>query len=130
MTETTPATTSPSSDTINVLTALNTNEGTISLTVNITKDTARKVVYAVVAIAVIFMLLAGWVIYFLGKNNEALRKAAMEDRLAAQAIDEKRLENRQAWKAMGVDGNALEDHDISDIMNAVRKKYPLKEETK
>jgi len=130
MSEITPDTTSPSTDTINVLTALNTNEGTISLTVNITKDTARKVVYAVVAIALIFMLLAGWVIYFLGKNNEALRKASMEDRLAAQAFDEKRLENRAAWRQLGVDGIALENHDISEIIDAVRKKYPPKEQQK
>lgn len=129
MTETTPATTPPSTDTINVLTALNSNEGTISLTINIQKDTARRLIYAAIAIVLICLGLAAWTIYFLGKNAEALRKAAQEDRLAAQALDDKRLENRAAWRQLGVNGAALENHDISDILEQVRKKYPPKEKT-
>jgi hypothetical protein len=127
MTETTPATTPPSNDTINVLTALSTNEGTISLTINIQKDTARRLIYAAIAIVVICLALAAWTIYFLGRNAEALRTAAQEDRLAAAALDDKRLENRAAWRQLGVDGIALENHDISEILEQVRKKYPPKE---
>lgn len=78
-----------------------------------------------IAIAVI----ASLILLFLGANLALTWKKtsfdSRETRLIQQAIDEKRLENRQAWKELGIDGNALEDHDISDIMKQLQQKYPL-----
>jgi hypothetical protein len=67
-------------------------------------------------------------IFVLGAATSMLYIAQREWRLDAAAKDDKRLENRAAWKQLGVDGIALEDHDISDILKEVRKKHPLKEE--
>lgn len=67
-------------------------------------------------------------IFVLGAAASMLFVAQREWRLNAAATDDKRLENRAAWKQLGVDGLALEDHDISDILKDVRKKHPLKED--
>lgn len=129
----------------NVLTALSSNDGTLSLTINIDSSTAKKAAWWLIALAVAGLIVMGAAIFFLGKVSSALdnataetsralaensRIASREARLTQQAIDDKRMENRQAWKALGVDGNALEDHDISDIIQQVRKKFPLKEPEK
>jgi hypothetical protein len=142
---TTPDKTPSSADTTNVLTALSSNDGTLSVTINIDKSTAKKAAWWLIALAIAGLIVMGAAIFFLGKVSAALDSATAETsralaenariveregRLSQQALDEKRMENRQAWKALGIDGNALEDHDISDIMQQVRKKYPLKEPEK
>lgn len=124
---------------------MSSNEGTLSLTINIDKSTAKKAAWWLIALAVAGLIVMGAAIFFLGKVSAALdeataetsralaensRIAEREGRLTQQALDEKRMENRQAWKALGVDGNALEDHDISDIINQVRKTHPAKEPEK
>lgn len=112
-----------SPDIINVLTALSNNQdGSVTVTLTINRGTATKLVIAV-------LLVLGVILMFLGANVYALKDFAMERRLTAAALDDKRLENRAAWKQFGVDGLALEDHDISDILKEVRKKHPLKEES-
>lgn len=78
----------------------------------------------------IWMLVVGSLILLgLGANLMQLvrneRTEAREGRMIQQAIDEKRLENRAAWKELGIDGNALEDHDISDLLKMIREKRPL-----
>lgn len=118
------------------------NDGTLSVTLNIDKSTAKKAAWWVIALAASGLLVMGATVFFLGKVSAALDKstaetsralaensriAEREGRMTQQAIDEKRMENRAAWKELGIDGNALEDHDISDILNQVRKKYPVKE---
>jgi hypothetical protein len=124
--------TSPSGDTTNVLTALSSNDGTLSLTVNIDKSTAKKWGVGLIVFASSAMLVLAAVLFFLGMNyaalNEATKVASREGRLTQQALDDKRLENRQAWKALGIDGIALEDHDISDLIEELKKKHPAKED--
>lgn len=110
------------------MTALSTNDGTLSLTINVDKSTAVKLgKWAATALVAFFLTLA-LVIFFLGKNFTILDINAREDRLVKQALEDKRLENRAAWKQLGIDGIALQDHDISDILKEVRKKHPAKEE--
>lgn len=107
---------------------MSTNDGTLSLTINVDKSTAVKLGKWAIAALVAFFALLGLMLFFLGKNFTVLDIAAREDRLVKQAVEDKRLENRAAWKQLGVDGIALQDHDISDILKEVRKKYPLKED--
>jgi hypothetical protein len=102
------------------LTALSSNDGTLSVTLTINKGTAKA---AVVWLAI----LGGALLLFLGANIAFLSMWSKEARLATNALDEKRLENRQAWRQLGVDGQSLEDHDISEILDRVREKYPQKE---
>jgi hypothetical protein len=128
MTEKSLAPTPPPADTTNVLTALTSNDGTLSLTINVDKSTAVKLGKWVIAALAAFFLMMAAVIFFLGKNFTILDINAREDRLVKQALEDKRLENRAAWKQLGVDGIAMQDHDISDILKQVRKKHPLKEE--
>jgi hypothetical protein len=124
------------------LTALSSNEGTLSLTVNIDKSTAKKAAWWVIAGFVALFLVLGAVVFFLGKVSAALDASAAETsralsanaavmareaRLTQQAIDERRLENRAAWRELGIDGYALEDHDISKLLDQVREKHPVKE---
>lgn len=119
MTENSNGSTAGSGDTTNVLTALSANDGTLSLTLNLDKSTA-KVAWWVIALLVVLVFLMGAVCAF-------LYTAQRELRLYTNAVDEKRLENRMAWRQMGTDGLALEDHDISEIIDKVRQKYPPKE---
>lgn len=124
--------TAPSGDTTNVLTALSSNDGTLSLTINIDKGTAKKAAWWVIALACGTLAVLAAVLVFLGMNyaalNEASRVASREGRLTQQALDDKRLENRQAWKALGIDGLALEDHDVADLIKVLREKHPAKED--
>jgi hypothetical protein len=120
MTETSNESTEHSSDTTNVLNALSTNDGTLSLTINIDKSTAAKFAWWAILLIVLMVL-------FLGANAAFLFVSAREDRLLALAVDERRIENRQAWRALGVDGLALEDHDISVIIDDYLKKHPPKQ---
>ena len=113
--------TKPLMDTNNVLTALTSNDGSLTVTLTINKGTATRIVWA-------FLAVVGLMLVFLGMNLHALNVSSREDRLAAAALDEKRMENRMAWKQLGVDGLSVEDHDISDILKEVRKKHPLKED--
>lgn len=113
-------------DTTNVLTALTSNDnGTISLTLNIDKSTASKLAWWAIA-------LIGLIVLLLGANAAFLFVHQREDRLLALAVDERRIENRQAWRWLGADGLALEDHDISVIIDDYMKKHPpkSKEQTK
>lgn len=128
MNENSPESGTPSTDTTNVLTALSSNDGSLSLTINVDKSTAVKLGKWVVAALITFFLMMAAVIFFLGKNFTILDINAREDRLVKQALEDKRLENRSAWKQLGVDGIAMQDHDISDILKQVRKKHPLKED--
>lgn len=100
----------------------NNQDGSVTVTLTINRGTATKLVIAV-------LLVLGVILMFLGANVYALKDFGMERRLTAAALDDKRMENRAAWKQLGVDGLALEDHDISDILKEVRKKHPLKEES-
>jgi hypothetical protein len=121
---------------------LSSNEGTLSLTVNIDKSTAKKAAWWVIAGFIALFVVLGAVVFFLGKVSAALDASAAETsralsanaavmareaRLTQQAIDERRLENRAAWRELGIDGYALEDHDISKLLDQVREKHPVKE---
>lgn len=119
MSENSTESTERSSDTTNVLTALSSNEGTLSLTVNIDKSTAAKLAWWAIA-------LIGLIVLLLGANAAFLFVHQREDRLLALAVDERRIENRQAWRWLGADGLALEDHDISVIIDDYLKKHPPK----
>lgn len=112
--------TPPSGDMTNVLTALSSNDGTLSLTLTINKGTAK-------AVLIWMGILGGLLLLFLGANIAYLSMWSKEARLATNALDERRLENRMAWRQMGIDGLALEDHDISELIEQVRKKRPVKE---
>jgi hypothetical protein len=108
--------------TINVLTALTNNQdGSITVTLTINKGTASKILWVCLVVLAVILV-------FLGANLQALRGFSTERRLTAAALDDKRLENRAAWRQLGVDDIALEDHDISDILKEVRKKHPPKQE--
>lgn len=107
---------------------MSSNDGSLTINLTIDKSTAVKFGKWAVAVVASFFLLMAVVIFFLGKNFTILDINAREDRLVKQALEDKRLENRSAWKQLGIDGIALQDHDISDIMKEVRKKYPAKEE--
>lgn len=99
---------------------MSSNDGTLSLTLTINKGTAKA---AVIWLAI----LGGLLLLFLGANIAFLSMWSKEARLATNALDERRLENRMAWRQMGVDGLTLEDHDISQMIEQVRKKYPQKD---
>jgi hypothetical protein len=135
----------PIADNTNVLTALTSNEGTLSLTITIDKSTAKKAAWWVIAGFIALFIVLGAVVFFLGKVSAALEASTAETtrtlaansaitvreaRLTQQALDERRLENRAAWRELGVDGYALEDHDISEILKTVRKQHPTKEPEK
>jgi len=96
--------------------SLQSTEGTFSYTLQIGKE-SRPYIIALFIIAILVLL-------FLGALIPLTYISQRESRLAQQALDEKRLENRAAWKELGIDGNALEDHDISDLMRKLRDKYP------
>lgn len=52
------------------------------------------------------------------------RELQTEKRMQTQAIDEKRLENRLAMRALGVEDNLdLQSHDISDLVKIIQEKY-------
>ena len=102
---------------------MSSNDGTLSLTLTINKGTAKAAVIWLV-------ILGGLLLLFLGANIAFLSMWSKEARLATNALDERRLENRMAWRQMGVDGLTLEDHDISQMIEQVRKKYPQKEPEK
>lgn len=123
MTANSPESTQPSPDTTNVLTALSSNDGTLSVTLTINKGAAKAAVVWLFVLGALLLL-------FLGANVAYLSMWSREARLATNALDERRLENRQAWRQLGIDGLALEDHDISDLMEELRKRYPAKEEEK
>jgi hypothetical protein len=102
---------------------LSSNDGTLSVTLTINKGTAKA--------ALIWMaILGGLLLLFLGANIAFLSMWSKEARLATNALDERRLENRMAWRQMGIDGLALEDHDVSELIDQVRKKHPAKEPEK
>lgn len=97
--------------------ALQKTEGTFQYTIVIGKQQA----WWIVAIGLV-------VVFMLGMTAPLLYQTQREYRLLQNATDEKRLENRQAWKVLGIDGVALEDHDISDILKHLREKYPLEKD--
>lgn len=101
--------------------ALTQTEGNFHYSIYIGKESKTLLVWI---LAIGSLLLIG-----LGANLMQLvreeRTDSREGRMIQQAIDEKRLENRAAWKELGIDGYALEDHDISDLIKMVREKHPL-----
>ena len=105
---------------------MSSNDGTLSVTLNVDKSTAVKAAWWLVALLVSIFAVLLAVVFFLGKSHSAFEAASKEMRLKTNALDEKRLENRQAWKQLGVNGLALEDHDISDFLKQLREKYPAK----
>lgn len=104
--------------------ALQNTEGNFTFNLQIGKE-SKPYIVALIGIGAMIML-------FLGANLALTWKKtsfdARETRLIQAAIDDKRIENRQAWNALGVDGLTLEDHDISDMIEELRKKYPLEKE--
>lgn len=102
---------------------MSSNDGTLSVTLTINKGTAKAAVVWLFVLGALLLL-------FLGANIAYLSMWSKEARLATNALDERRLENRMAWRQMGVDGLALEDHDVSELIEQVRKKHPAKESEK
>jgi hypothetical protein len=78
-----------------------------------------------------FLIVGSLILLCLGANLALTWKKtsfdSRETRLIQQAIDDRRLENRQAWRALGIDGLALEDHDISRMLEDLKKKHPPQE---
>jgi hypothetical protein len=95
------------------------NAGTLSLTLNLDKSTAKIAWWMIVLLIML--------VFLMGAVTAMLYVAQREYRLYTMAVDERRMENRSAWRSLGIDGLALEDHDISRLLDEVRKRYPEKE---